>query len=204
MHHLRDRYKLVPLRTISCNKPIGGDYGLRTIRSKCRMTAIMQQNHIASANLLAYFSFYVFRWFSFPIPASHIPHHRLQTKGARNFQSARPTSSKWRPKKPGMFSHGVRQGLLTIPQLHRGLGRRSKDQIRMVERMIANNVSCPHQLTCDIRPLLYVAPDQEKCCLHIVPGQNLQQTQCVWVVGSIVESQRQLPGSPPQPSERPA
>ena len=167
------------------------------------MAAVVQQNHIASANLLADFFFYVFRRLSLPVPTSHVPHHRLQTKRAYDFQSARPASSKRRTKKPGMLSHRIHQGQLAIPQLHRGLARRSKDQIRMAESMIANHVSCLNQLTCDIRPLLHVAPDQKKCCLHVVPGQNLQQTQRVWVVRTIVESQRQLPGSPLQPGKSP-
>jgi hypothetical protein len=167
------------------------------------MAAVVQQNHIASANLLADFFFYVFRRLSLPVPASHIPHHRLQTKRSHDFQSTRPASSKGRPKKSRMRSRRIRQDLLTILQLRLRLARRRKDQIRMAESMIANNVSCPHQLEGDIRPLLDIAPDQKKCCLHVVSSQNLQQTQGVWVVRTIVESQRQLPGSPLQPGKSP-
>ena len=101
-----------------------------------------------------------------------------------------------------MLSHRIAQRLLAISQLHPGLSRGSKNQIGMAEGMIRDHVPSPHQFERDIRPLPHKAPDDEKCCLHILPGKNLQQTQSVRVVGTIVVSQRQLLGSTLDPSKR--
>src|SRR5580692_8157376 len=65
----------------------------------------------------------------------------------------------------------------------------------MAESMIANDMPGLRQLESDIRPLLCVSPDQKKRRLRVVPGQNLQQTERVRVVGAVVENQRQLPAS---------
>src|SRR5208282_6669825 len=69
--------------------------------------------------------------------------------------------------------------------------------------MIADNMSSLRQLTHDVRPLPDVASDKKKSCSHIVPGKNFQQTKSVRVVGAIVISQRQLPGSSLQSGKRP-
>src|SRR5271155_133632 len=74
----------------------------------------------------------------------------------------------------------------------------------MAESMIANHVSSPHHLAHDIRPLLYVAPNEKKRCLHVVPREHVEQMQRVRVVRTIVESQSQLLGSRLEPGKSPA
>jgi len=48
---------------------------------------------------------------------------------------------------------------------------------------------------------LDVASDEEKSCVDIVLREDFQQAQGVWVVGAIVVSQCELPGSARQAGE---
>ncbi len=58
--------------------------------------------------------------------------------------------------------------------------------------MVSNHVSGLYQFANDVRSLLHVAADQEKCCVDIVPGQHFQQAQGVRIVGPVIVSERQL------------
>ena len=71
-------HKLVAFRFVACNQTIGDDHRLRAIGSESRVAAIVQQDHIAAANLLEDLMFHVLGRLSFPIPAGNVPHDRLQ------------------------------------------------------------------------------------------------------------------------------
>ena len=55
-------------------------------------------------------------------------------------------------------------------------------------------ITCPafDQFTNNVRALLDVTADQEKCGVNIVPGQDFQQTQSMRIVGPVIVSERQL------------
>src|ERR1700732_4573423 len=65
----------------------------------------------------------------------------------------------------------------------------------MAESMVADHVPGLSQLAHDIRPLLHVAPDKKKRCLHIMLGKGFEQAKRMRVIRTIVVSQRQLPAS---------
>ena len=69
----------------------------------------------------------------------------------------------------------------------------------MGEGMVSDHVSGFHQFANDVRPLLHVAADQEKCGVNIVPGQDFQQAQGVRIVGPVIVSERQLFRPRPSP-----
>ena len=71
----------------------------------------------------------------------------------------------------------------------------------MREGMIADNVAGLDNLAHDVRTLLHVASNQKKSCVNPVPGEDLQQTQGVRIVGAVVVSQRNLARSARQSRE---
>ena len=66
----------------------------------------------------------------------------------------------------------------------------------MSESVIANDVSRLGYGARDVGTLLSVASDHEESCAHIVPRQNFQQSQCMWIVRAVVVRQGDLFASP--------
>ncbi len=62
----------------------------------------------------------------------------------------------------------------------------------MCERVVADDVSGLDDLTRNLGPLLHVASDQKKSCVHVVLGQYFQQAQRVRIVRAIVVGEREL------------
>ena len=71
----------------------------------------------------------------------------------------------------------------------------------MIEGMVPDHMPGFHQLANNIRTLLRVAADQEKCGVDIVPGKDFQQAQGMRIVGPVVISERQLLRPAAQPGE---
>ena len=67
--------------------------------------------------------------------------------------------------------------------------------------MITNDVASPNDLACDVGTLLHEAADQEKSCMHIVAGKDLQQAQGVRIVGTIIIGERDLLAAASQAGE---
>src|SRR3954466_9824776 len=74
----------------------------------------------------------------------------------------------------------------------------------MSKSVVSDHMPSFHQFANDVGTLLHVAADKEKCGLNIVPSQDFQEALSVRIVGTVVESERQLLGSAGQPSESPA
>ena len=55
--------------------------------------------------------------------------------------------------------------------------------------MVANDVSGIHDLANNIGTLLHKASNQKKSSMNVVLGQDLQQTQGVGIVGSVIVSE---------------
>jgi hypothetical protein len=62
----------------------------------------------------------------------------------------------------------------------------------MSKRVVSDDVPSFYQFSNDVGTLLHIAPDEEKCSVNIVPGQDFQQALSVRIVRAIVESERQL------------
>ena len=58
--------------------------------------------------------------------------------------------------------------------------------------MVPDHVPSFHQFADNVGTLLYVAPDEEKCSMNVVPGQDFQQALSVRIVRTIIVSQGQL------------
>src|ERR1700722_6445437 len=72
----------------------------------------------------------------------------------------------------------------------------------MGEGVVADDVACAFHFSDDFRTLLDVASDQEKCCLHVVIGEDVEQSHRVRIVGAVVIGEGDLTGSALEARER--
>jgi len=103
-----------------------------------------------------------------------------------------------------MLADGVLQSLMTVGELLARLGRRLKNQQRMRERVVADDVSCLRNRARDVGALLHVAADHEERRPHIVLRQHFEQLQRVRVVRAVIISQRDLLAPADSAGERPS
>ncbi len=73
-----------------------------------------------------------------------------------------------------MLADGVLQSLMAVGELLARLGRRLKNQQRMRERVVADDVSCLRHRARDLGALLHVASDHEERCAHAVLRQHFE------------------------------
>lgn len=180
-----------PNQTLHCN------HRLRPIRAHRLVSTIVQQNDVSAfrMNLPSNFALDHRCGGSVPVIAGHVPHHRFKPKLARNAQGRRTPSTKRRAKQIRMRSNRILQSPTAISQLAPCLRARLEDQQGMRKSVIADNVPRVCNRACNVRPFTHKAANHKERRMHVMFRQHLQQTQRMRVVRSIVEGQRQLPGS---------
>ncbi len=62
----------------------------------------------------------------------------------------------------------------------------------MRERMISHHVPGFHKIAHDVGALLHIPANEEKRGPHILPRQNLHQSQRIRIVGAVVVGERDL------------
>src|ERR1035438_4130924 len=111
LHHLRNRYKFVSLIAITPDQIVSRDHRLRAVRSHGAMSAIVQQDHVAAAHLAHDFFLDHRGGRSVPVVARYVPHHRLQSEFARDFECLGSSSSPRWTKQIRMLADRVLQSL---------------------------------------------------------------------------------------------
>ena len=108
-HHPRNGDKFITFGFVPRNQPIGSDHRLRAIRSHLLVPAVVQQDHVAAANLLSDFALDDGCWRRVPVIARDIPHDRLEAKFTRDAEHRRAASSERRAEEIGVFADCVLQ-----------------------------------------------------------------------------------------------
>src|SRR5208283_578948 len=98
-------------------------------------------------------------------------------------------------EKIGMFSDSVFKCSATAGQFSPDCSLALEGQQGMGEGVISNNVAGLHNFADDFGLLLNVASDEKESCVHVLPGEDFEQAQRVWIVGPVVVGERELPGS---------
>jgi len=127
-----------------------------------------------------------------PVVTGYVPHHGSQPQRTHHAERPRTTASKGRTEERRDHSTSVFNHLLGLDQLASRFSRRAKNQRRMVPRVIADLMSCGHNVAHDLRPLLHIPAHQEERGLRTLLRQDIQQVTCVRIVRPIVVGQRQL------------
>src|SRR5947208_937803 len=168
IHHLWNGDELESLGLGLWNEKVCRDHCLRTIRTHAGVTAIMQENHVATAKLAAYPLFDLVRGVALPILATHVPHHGHQSKRSDNLQSSWPAATEGRAKQRGVLADSLRHGLLAFLELGSGLLCRSKNQIGVGRCVVTDDVACVRDFANNIRTLFDVASNQEERGFDVV------------------------------------
>src|ERR1700722_3463391 len=103
-----------------------------------------------------------------------------------------------------MRSNRVVQCLAAIGQLGSRLSLRLKDEPRMRESMIANDVSRGGDSARDVGTLAHISSDHEEGCMNIVLCQDVKQLQGVRIVRPVIKGQRELPAAACARGKRPS
>ena len=155
---------------VSPNQIIRSNHRLSAICTHRTMSAIMQQNDVASTGVDAACNFGFDRRGRqrMPVMTRNIPHHRFKPQLAHNAQCRGPSPTKGRTEQVGMCSDHILQRLPAIHQLSPRLRFRAKDEPRMRESMIANDVSRGSNGARNVGPLAHKSPDHEEGRMNIV------------------------------------
>jgi len=98
---------------------IRGDNGLRSIRAKCGVAAVVKQDYIATPNLACNFAFYVLGWLASPVPTGNIPHYGLESQGMSGSQGCWAPSPERGTKQARMFSYRISECPFALLQLRK-------------------------------------------------------------------------------------
>jgi len=102
-----------------------------------------------------------------------------------------------------MFTDSVSDRLTALQDFLSHARIRLKDEKRMRECMVPDQVAAFRDLYRDFRPLPRVPSDKKKRCDNVVLSQNIEQIQRVRIIRSVVEGQSNLLGSARQTVKRP-
>src|SRR6185437_3159487 len=92
-HHFGDAYEFVAFSRVARQQSINGCDRCRTICTESRVTAVVQQNDVATSYLGNNFLLNKFRRWRLPVVSGYVPHHRLKTQLPNDSEHSRPTSS---------------------------------------------------------------------------------------------------------------
>lgn len=197
-HHLRNSHKFESILFISADESVHCLDCVRSIGSEFSMSAVVKQHHIAASNTPADLAFNIFGRRRIPIEPGDVPHHRSKSQLPCDAEHRRPARAPWRTEQIRMLAYGVGERSLALREFVPNSGSRLQSQKGMSERVIANNVPSPCDLSCDIGPLLHIAPDHKKSRTNLVAGEDVQQIKRMRIVGPVVESERNLSRRPSQ------
>jgi hypothetical protein len=91
-----------------------------------------------------------------------------------------------------MLAHSVADSLAALNKFPSSINRRKKNQLRMSERVISDDVPALRNFPGNIRPLPHVTSDQKKSGVDVMFAQNVQQSQGVRIIRSVVESEGEV------------
>ncbi len=172
---------------------IGGNYRLGTVGAHLLVPTIVQQDHVAAANLFCDFTLDFRGWRGVPVVAGDVPHDWLEAKFARHAEHGWTASAERRAEEIGIFAYRILQSRAALLKLAPDVTFAFESEQRMREGVIADDVAGLDNLAGDFRALLYVASDQKKSRLNTVSGENFQQAQGMKIIGTVVVSQGELP-----------
>ena len=86
---------------------IGGDYRLGTVGAHLLMTSIMEQDHVAAANLFCHLVLDRRCWRRVPVVTGYVPHDRLQAQVAGDAEHGGAASAKGRAEEIGMLADRI-------------------------------------------------------------------------------------------------
>jgi hypothetical protein len=181
---------------------IGRQYRLRAIGAHVFVAAVVQQDYVTASNLLCDLLFNRSGRRRIPVVTCHIPHHRLKAQFTGDAKDRGAPSAERRAEQIRMLANSALQCVAAFGEFLSNLASALEDQQWMREGVVAHDVSGFDDLPHDFRLLLHVASDQEKSCVYIVLGKNIQQTQRVRIVWPIVVGERDLIGATWQAGER--
>ena len=82
------------------------------------MAAIVEEDYVSAADLLAIFSFDHGGWRRVPVVSGHIPHDWFKAQFARDAQGGGAAAAEWRTEEIGVISNRIlyrARGTATIP-----------------------------------------------------------------------------------------
>jgi len=180
---------------------ICGLHRLRAVGAHLFVTAVVEEDYVAAADLAGYFLFDHGAWRSVPVVASDVPHDWSEAQLAGDAEDAGAASSEGGAEEIGMFANCVFESRAAGGEFLANFSRAFESQQGMGEGVVADDVAGLDDLAGELGALVDVASDQEKSCVDIVLREDFQQAQGVWVVGAIIVSQCELPGSARQAGE---
>src|SRR5580693_472500 len=110
---------------------IGGDYRLGTVGAHLLMTPIMEQDHVAAANLFCHLALDRRRWGGVPVVTGDVPHDGFEAEFAGHAEGRGAASSEGRAEKIRRLADGVLQGVAAFGEFLSDLGFALEDQERM-------------------------------------------------------------------------
>jgi hypothetical protein len=92
-----------------------------------------------------------------------------------------------------MLPDGIMNGIAALSDFATNARRGLEGEQRVSEGVVADYVSTPGNFGDDVWTPTYIAANHKKGGMNVMPGENLQQMESVWVIWAIVESQCDLP-----------
>ena len=91
-----------------------------------------------------------------------------------------------------MRADGLCDRLTAIHDFFSDVRAGPEDQQRVSERVVPDHMALLRDFAHDVRSLPHIASNQKERRANVVPGQNIEQMQRVWIVGAVIEGQRDL------------
>jgi len=174
---------------------MGSDHRLGAVGAHLFVASIVQQDDAASANSPGDVTFDYFGWGCVPIVGCDIPHDWLQPKLAGHAENGGAASAGGRTEEVGRLAHGILECGTAFGELLPDFCFAFEGQQGMREGVVADDVARAFNFADNFRTLLDVASDQEKCCLNLVIGEDVEQSHRVRIVGAVVIGEGYLTGS---------
>ncbi len=108
-HHLWNCDEFVFFIFVVCDQMIGGDHCLGAVGAHLLVTAIVEKDYVAAANLAGHFSLDYGGWRRVPVVAGDVPHDWFEAEFAGDAEHGGTASAEGRAEEIGVFADGILQ-----------------------------------------------------------------------------------------------